>query len=225
MQMLPFFDGRLCYGTSAGTIVPGGLLGFGQNKGLNRTKPASRVAKGVQHAYMNLEQFLTQVEKRAYRMAQIATSDSEDALDIVQDAMMTLATRYASRDAEQWPPLFHRILQNRIRDWYRRQKVRNALHSWFGSHDEEDEGIQSMQDESAFTPERLLDGHQAIAQLEQALQSLPLRQQQTFLLRNWEGLDTRQTAEAMGISTGSVKTHYARALQSLQQTLGEPDDE
>ena len=86
----------------------------------------------------HLEQFLKDVEKRAYRMAYIATSNVDDALDIVQDAMMVLASKYASRDKEEWPPLFFRIVQNKIRDFYRRQKVRNVFQSWFGSNDEEE---------------------------------------------------------------------------------------
>ena len=52
-------------------------------------------------------------------MAQIATGNKEEALDIVQDAMFKLVEKYASRDGEEWAPLFHRILQSRIHDWYR----------------------------------------------------------------------------------------------------------
>ena len=48
------------------------------------------------------------------------------ALDIVQDAMLKLADKYADKPAEELPMLFHRILQNTIRDHYRRQKVRSA---------------------------------------------------------------------------------------------------
>ena len=50
--------------------------------------------------------------------------DEEAALDIVQDAMLRLAEKYGDRPAEELPLLFHRIVQNAIRDWYRRQKVR-----------------------------------------------------------------------------------------------------
>lgn len=175
----------------------------------------------------NLEQFLKQVEKRAYRMAHIATSNVDDALDIVQDAMMVLATKYANRSQEEWPPLFHRILQNKIRDFYRRQKVRNIFHNWFSAADEntDEDPIQAIADEKIHDPVRKISGEKKIAELEQALKILPVRQQQTFLLRAWEGLDVKQTAEAMGITTGSVKTHYSRALQALKKELGEVDYE
>lgn len=175
----------------------------------------------------NLEQFLKQVEKRAYRMAYIATSNVDDALDIVQDAMLILASKYSNRRQEEWPPLFFRILQNKIRDFYRRQKVRNVFQNWFYSDDEDvnDDPIQMIADDKVHDPIRKISGEKDIAQLEEALKTLPVRQQQTFLLRAWQGLDVKQTAEAMSITTGSVKTHYSRALQALREQVGEVDYE
>ena len=175
----------------------------------------------------NLEQFLKEVEKRAYRMAFIATSNVDDALDIVQDAMMILASKYAERGQDEWPPLFHRIMQNKIRDWYRRHKVRNIFQNWFSSDDKnvEEDPIQTIADDKVHDPIRKISGEKAIHKLEQALKTLPMRQQQTFLLRSWECMDVKQTAEAMGITTGSVKTHYSRALQALKKQLDEADYE
>lgn len=169
-----------------------------------------------------LNQFFARVEKRAYRMAQIATGDREEALDIVQDAMMMLVRKYSDRTEDEWGALFYRIVQNRIKDWYRRQKVRNIWHSWFGKDDEDNQlGIDSLPEIVSNNPERKVSQYRMTEQLEKALGELPLRQQQTFLLRAWEGLDVKQTASTLGISEGSVKTHYSRAVHSLRGTLGE----
>ena len=175
----------------------------------------------------NLEQFLKKVEKRAYRIAYFATSNVDDALDIVQDAMLVLASKYADRNKEEWPPLFHRILQNKIRDHYRRQKVRNVFQNWFNTNEDgiEEDYIQTIADDKVHDPIRKISGEQELDDLESAVKKLPLRQQQTFLLRAWEGLDVKQTAAAMGITSGSVKTHYSRALQALKEKVGESENE
>lgn len=167
-----------------------------------------------------LNGFLETIERRAYRMAYFAVQDRDEALDIVQDAMLNLVRRYGSAACEEWPPLFHRILQHRIRDHYRRQKVRAVVRGWFGRDDNDD------QDEEMATPattpgpqEQLMQG-QTAQQLNRAIEALPLRQQQVFLLRAWEGLDVRDTAVAVGCSEGSVKTHYSRAIARLRELLG-----
>jgi len=171
-----------------------------------------------------LNQFLAGVERRAYRMAMIATSSHEDALDIVQDAMLRLARRYADRDVEQWGPLFHRITQSVIRDWYRRTAVRNRFRQFFtrGQHgdvDTEEDPIEAGFATAEPEPAARLQQQQAIGQLDAALHRLPLRQQQAFLLRQWEGLSVRDTAQAMGCGEGSVKTHFSRALKTLREQL------
>jgi RNA polymerase sigma-70 factor, ECF subfamily len=175
-----------------------------------------------------LEQFLASVERRAYRMALIATGNREDALDIVQDAMLRLARRYADRDAGQWGPLFHRIVQSVIRDWYRRTAVRNRFRQFFGQGGSQEMHPEDAQVEAPIEarfasaepqPDAQLQQQQAMAQLDAALQRLPLRQQQVFLLRQWEGLSVRDTAQAMGCGEGSVKTHFSRALKTLREQL------
>ena len=156
-------------------------------------------------------------------MAQIATGNTEDALDIVQDAMFKLVDNYASKSEEDWVPLFHRILQSRIKDWYRKNSVRNRFRGWLSSTDHEEQGdpINEAEDLQGRNPEQLVHADRRIDQLEKVVNRLPLRQQQAFLLRTWEGLDTRETAKVMACSEGSVKTHYSRAIHALREQLGE----
>lgn len=172
-----------------------------------------------------LNRFLTEVERRALRIAEIAVRDRDEALDLVQDAMIKLAGKYADRPTDEWPPLFYRILQNGIRDWHRRRAVRNRVMVWFGrkGHDTEDEYdvVAAAPDPSGRTPEQQLETGEAMVRLEIAVGELPRRQQEAFMLRTFEGLDVAGTASAMGCGEGSVKTHYSRAVHALRDALGE----
>jgi RNA polymerase sigma-70 factor (ECF subfamily) len=171
-----------------------------------------------------LESFLAEVERKAFRIAQIALRHEDDALDAVQDAMLQLAHRYASRPAAEWKPLFYRILENRIRDMQRRRSVRNRIIAWMPWYrDDEDGGpdpIEQAADPSP-SPVTRLESDEMLSAIETALERLPPRQRQAFVLRNFEGLDVAGTATAMKCSQGSVKTHYFRAIQSLREQLGE----
>ena len=171
-----------------------------------------------------LSQFLGGIELRAFKIAQAALRHEDDALDAVQDAMLQLARAYSHRPAQEWKPLFYRILENRIRDMQRRRTVRNRVMSWLpfradAEEDEPDPIAEAASDDPL--PTRRLEIDEAMSALEKAIAALPRRQQQAFLLRTLEGLDVAQTARAMGCSEGSVKTHYFRALQTLRAQLGE----
>tara|TARA_R110001606_G_scaffold395664_2_gene568390 strand:+ start:6267 stop:6833 length:567 start_codon:yes stop_codon:yes gene_type:complete len=170
-----------------------------------------------------LNKFLADNENKAFRMAQFATGNRDDALDIVQEAMIKLVNKYRHLPEEEWPPLFHRILQRQITDWYRSKSIRQKFFGWLPvtPNEDADNVLEYVEDSSARTPEISLLNEQAINVLQLELQYLPLRQRQAFLLRCWQGLDTAQTAKAMGCSAGSVKTHYHRALTVLRNKLGE----
>jgi RNA polymerase sigma-70 factor, ECF subfamily len=169
-----------------------------------------------------LDGFLRQVEASAFRIALVSLRDRDEALDVVQDAMMRLATRYAHRPAGEWRPLFYRILQNRIRDWGRRRKVSRRVMSFFGGQDGEDEDpIVAMPGPRGDDPARRVEDQDAMAALEKALGELSAKQREAFMLRTIECLDVAETARAMGVSDGSVKTHYSRAVSRLRELLGE----
>lgn len=174
-----------------------------------------------------LSDFLTQVERRAFKQTAFAVRDDHAALDIVQDAMLKLAEKYPNRPVAEYPMLFQRILQNTMRDYWRRQKVRNlwtTLLSSFGGHDEDDDRdpldvLAVENEEGRDGPFATLERSQTIAIIEQALQKLPARQREAFILRYWEDMDVAETAAAMRCSEGSVKTHCSRAVRALAVTL------
>ncbi len=171
-----------------------------------------------------LNQFLAEVERRALRIAEIAVRDRDEALDLVQDAMIKLVRNYAERDTDEWAPLFYRILQNGIRDWHRRQLVRNRVMVWFRrpqTNDHDYDVIAAAPDPAGRSPDEELQNAEAMQSLEVAVYELPARQREAFMLRTFEGLDVAGTAVAMGCSQGSVKTHYSRAVHSLRDKLQE----
>lgn len=178
----------------------------------------------VQNRAQTLDAFLASVERRAFRMAEIATRDRDEALDVVQDSMMQLARRYADKPAQDWPPLFYRILENRIRDWQRRQTIRRRLFFRRESEiDTDDHGretlIERIADETRPGQPEQLQQRESMQLLESALRALPRRQREAFELRIWQGLSVEQTAQAMACTDGSVKTHLSRALQALRNRL------
>ncbi|MBI1174795.1 MAG: RNA polymerase sigma factor [Sideroxydans sp.] len=175
-----------------------------------------------------LSRFLAETERRAYKQAFFAVKDGHAALDIVQDAMFKLAEKYGEHPAEEYPMLFQRILQNTIRDYYRRQKVRSTWTTLMSSltpqHEDSDhDPLDTLQDadnnSQAPLPDASLEQFQLITLIEEALMELPARQREAFLLRYWEDMDTAETAAIMGCSEGSVKTHCSRATHALAAVL------
>lgn len=169
----------------------------------------------------SMDAFLREAGRRAQRMAEFATRDRDAALDIVQDAMISLVTHYSDRPGEQWGPLFQVILQSRIMDHHRRESRRKKWLTWLAAplDDADNDPWQQIPDTAEQDPVQLLARADDIEIVLRAVEALPLRQQQAFLLRAWEGLDTAQTAAAMSCSEGSVKTHYFRALAAIRGHL------
>ena len=172
-----------------------------------------------------LDRFLAGVERRAFRIAQCALRDTDDAHDVVQVAMLRLAQSYGSRPCAEWKPLFYRILYNGIRDLQRRHAVRRRFFGLLpgaASRDEDggEDPLEQVPD-SAPEPLQQLATDEAMRSLDRALRRLPSRQLEAFSLRCLEGLDVAATAAAMDCSEGSVKTHYFRALQTLRAELAE----
>ena len=158
-------------------------------------------------------------------MARMASGNHADALDIVQDTMLHFARLYANRPEGEWNVLFYKILHSRITDWYRRTAVRRRFHDWLGKPRDDESDVEDpmarVVDSISPDPAEGVMRQEFTAALQGALRKLPLRQQQAFVLRAWEGFDTAQTANTMGCSEGSVKTHYSRAVHALQLKLEE----
>jgi len=175
-----------------------------------------------------LSRFLEDIERRAYKQAVYALRDDGLALDAVQDAMIKLAESYGDKPADELPMLFARILQNVIRDQFRRQKVRSTWVTLFsaltsGGEDEQYDFLESLAPEDgspeAESPATKVERAQILRVIEEEIQKLPARQREAFVMRYWEDLDVAETAAVMGCSEGSVKTHCSRAVQALDKAL------
>lgn len=178
-----------------------------------------------------LSDFFADIERRAFKQALYAVRKEESALDVVQDSMLKLASSYGDRPAGELPLLFQRILQNTIRDYYRREKVRNTWISLFSGNsnysdsNERDEEIDLLaiyvpENSSAAGPSAdQVEREQILAIIDAEVQKLPDRQREAFLMRYWQDMDIAETAIVMGCSEGSVKTHCSRATHALARAL------
>ncbi len=176
-----------------------------------------------------LNAFLTGVERRAFKRTAFAVRNDDAALDIVQDAMIKLCTNYAEKPPNEWPMLFQRILSNATLDWFRRQKVRNAVFTNMGDLEASAGGDESgdldlLEILNIDVPrtegaEDSASRREILAQIEVEIGELPTRQREAFLMRYWEEMDVAETAQTMGCSEGSVKTHCSRAIASLARAL------
>jgi RNA polymerase sigma-70 factor, ECF subfamily len=196
------------------------------------TSAAQQLQEGSEATHLasrgELETFLKSIERRAFKQAVFALRDEEAALDIVQDAMLRLSEKYGHRPQAELPLLFHRILQNAVRDWFRRQKVRSLwttlLSSLTGGSDDEDrDPLETLETAAGAStqgaPAEQFEQSQVLEIIEQELARLPERQRQAFIMRYWEELDVAETAKVMGCSEGSVKTHCSRATHALALAL------
>ncbi|ARU05429.1 RNA polymerase sigma factor [Comamonas serinivorans] len=174
-----------------------------------------------------LSDFLKDVELRAFKRAAYHLRDDDAALDVVQDAMIKLARQYADRPVTEFPMLFQRILSTTMLDWFRRRKVHTALFSNAADmRSDEDTGfdvlealITSQASGQVESAEHAVERNETLAVIEEEIQGLPARQREAFLLRYWEEMDVAETAQVMGCSEGSVKTHCSRAVHALAKAL------
>jgi len=140
---------------------------------------------------------------------------------------MRLAEKYGDRPVAEWPMLFQRILQNAIRDCYRRTKVRSLWTTLLSSLSPNDDGdsdpfetfAAEYESEGLETPHRQLERSQLLGVIEKEIEKLPPRQREAFLMRYWEEMNIAETAAVMGCTEGSVKTHCSRATHALAAAL------
>lgn len=175
-------------------------------------------SRWVEKRQKQLDQFLSSVERSAFRIAEIATRDVDDALDIVQDTMIKLVEKYSDKPAEEWKPLFYSILRSRITDHHRKKTVFNRIFSWVST--DEEGHVEAVAENTSLDPLASLTETMTLELLTAALQGLSARQQEAFLLRIWQGFSVKETSKIMNCAEGSVKSHLFRASEALRLAVG-----
>ena len=198
------------------------MTGFSISMDLAPKKQSDLASTQASTAEHRLKYFMQDVTGRALVMMESATQGHNGiAMDLVQEAFISLHKSYAEKSTDEWYPLFYTILTNKLQDWRRKEARRASPFSLFRkvSLDSDDEEAMDVVDESTPNPLQFLDQALAVEEIQDAISRLPVRQQQAFMLRAWEGFDTQTTAQIMDCSEGSVKTHYHRAIQGLRSSL------
>ena len=168
-----------------------------------------------------LDRFFRETERRAFKIALISLKNTDEALDAVQDAMCNFVRSYSDKPQPDWPKLFYTVLDSRLTDWHRRNSVRRRFFGLLPATDDGADMLEAFEDNQCFDPSVLRSSAQTGAAIETALQALPERQRQAFVLRLWEGFDVAQTAQIMRCGEGSVKTHLSRALSAMRLKLSD----
>jgi RNA polymerase sigma-70 factor (ECF subfamily) len=181
-----------------------------------------------------LDRFFASHEENAYYVAYAALWHHETALDVVQDSMLKLVEYYRNKPPAEWPALFRTILNSRINDVRRRRLIEQGKHklvSFTGLFRKDPDNGNAMQepdvpaeeerDDHITAPEAGLVAEQLRRKVTEALHSLSERQRQVFVLREWRGMTTLETARTLGCSENSVKQHHFRALRELRKLLAE----
>lgn len=191
-------------------------------------RPVAAATASTLSLEQRLAQFIQTVSGRALVMMEHACQGRQDiASDLVQEALIALHQAYPHKSSADWHPLFYTILNNKLNDWRRREARRQQRFGWLRPDPlagEDEDPIAELIDRDHVEPADALIQQLTLEQIQQAIQQLPVRQQQAFLLRAWEGFDTATTAQIMNCTTGSVKTHYHRATQALKSHLAHLQD-
>jgi len=169
----------------------------------------------VEDQQQSLDRFLAAVERPAFRMADIATRNPDDALDIVQDVMIKWVQKYSDKPQDEWRPLFYAILNSRITDYHRRATLTGRLFSWLGN----DEVEQVETAPTSAGPFEMLSEEITLDRFLEGLDELSTRQQQVFMLRTWQGFSVAETAKMLKCSEGTIKTHLSRATEALMKNI------
>jgi RNA polymerase sigma factor (sigma-70 family) len=150
---------------------------------------------------------------RVVSLCRLMLADPEEAEEVAQEVFVTLLrVLQTATEPMAWRYWLTRVAVNACRD-----RRRSRWRRWW--RDARDEFVEERFTGSAATPEDEAIGRESRALIWGAFRRLPARQRQVFAMRQLEGWSTEEVAEALGLSTGSVKQHLFRAVHHLRDAL------
>jgi RNA polymerase sigma factor (sigma-70 family) len=174
---------------------------------LHRERTARRSAAAAWHDY---EAVYTEHHEKLYQFALLLTDWNRPlAEDIVSDVFIQLHDRWAEGKLTDFGAYARTAVVNRIRSHGRH----NSVVDRFVRRPRGDERGQRDMAEQA------TDHHT----LRAALRALPPRQRDAILLRYYGNMSVKETAQLLGVTTGTVKSQVSDALRSMRRSVGEPD--
>ena len=158
-----------------------------------------------------LQALIASYSKPLTRYFSRRTASDHDVPDLVQEVFLRLSRIEDPGGIQERDSFIFVTAANVLRDKARRDKVR---------HQGASVPIENYDlPGSEFAPDRVLEGRQAADRLRQALEELPERTRDVFVLRMLEGCKMAEVARAMGISTRAAEKHQARALAHVAERL------
>lgn len=191
-------------------------------KPLNDNLLVRRVKDGDEAAFFEL---VERYRARAFAIAYRFTHNTEDAKDLSQEAFLKMYRSIAAfREGSTFYTWFYRIVTNTCIDFVRKRSPVTAFSQIFRRKTVENErmadiGDGMMADRKAVVPESAYLQKELDSKMKQAIDALPAQQKTVFILRNYEGFRIKEIARIMNCAEGTVKSHLARALKSLQKKL------
>lgn len=135
-----------------------------------------------------------------------------DAQDIAQESLARLLRYSASEPAEAWQALLYRIAINLLRDRARHARIERKIGVLQGEAARGADDAVSQEP----SPERHASGRQMLERMQSAIEQLPVRCREVYLLHRIEGMTYPEIARRSGISAKAVEKHISRALRLLR---------
>ena len=154
---------------------------------------------------------------RIYRLAQRFVPNSEDALDITQDAFIRAYQGLSDfKRKSQFYSWLYRITVNLCIDFLRKNARRETMNYALES---DDLPMMNIADHNLRPPTQEVEDKELLTYLRRAIMQLAPKQREIFILRHWEGLSLKEIANTLGRSSGTVKAHLFHAHRNLRKML------